>query len=127
MSSLSTQKFAWCLAIWGKPQYLVGAIATAHSLREVKTQYDIVLLYNGLDLAPFSLESTKLFDLIQEVPLLEIQAVPMPSKRQNQLYKGFFSTTVCTKWQCLLTFPMYVNVGVPTRVRNVERWQFSVV
>jgi hypothetical protein len=101
MSSLNTPKYAWCLAIWGKPQYLVGAIATAHSLREVKTKHDIVLLYNKLDLTPFSLKSTKLFDLIQEVPLLEIQAVPMPSKRQNQLYKGFFSTTVCTKWQCL--------------------------
>lgn len=105
---MSVPAHAFALVVWGPVKYLIGALATAHSLRRVGTRADIVLLYADMQL-PDSLLDCGLFDHIQQVQLWRIRVNPLRTERQRQLYGGEFSETANTKWW-VLTLTQYSKV-----------------
>lgn len=90
---------AWVFVVWGHPKYLVGAIAGAASLRQVRTCHRVVLVYANMKFDHKPL--LKIFDEIVEQPLLRFRVNPLRTKKQQELYGGEFSETANTKWQCL--------------------------
>lgn len=91
---------AWVFVVWGRPKYLVGAIAGAASLRQCGTVHRIVLIYANMKL-PVPRMLAGLFDEVREQPLLRFRVNPLRTKKQRELYGGEFSETANTKWQCL--------------------------
>jgi len=103
-------KFSWVFVVWGKDKYLVGAIVAALSLRKVNTQYDITLMYaldNDLStetINKLTQENTTehpLFNSCIKIPLQKITTIQPKTRRQQELYGGYFSQTSITKWSCL--------------------------
>lgn len=90
--------FAWVFVIWGNTKYIVGAVAAAYSLRLVGTRHKIILLYADLKI-PAGMD--KIFDKTISVPLLRFKVNALKTKRQQELYGGYFSETANTKWNCL--------------------------
>ena len=97
---------SWVFVVWGRPKYLVGAIAGAASLRQVKTVHRITLVYADMDVDVDIFRNLLkkhggLFDEIVEQPLLRFKVNELRTKKQRELYGGEFSETANTKWQCL--------------------------
>lgn len=94
---------AFVMVIWGKTPYLVGALTTAQSLKDVGTKNEIVLLYaqiNGIN--KYLDECKKVFDRIIQIDLYNNYSVIDPLlERQKKYYKGYFFNTVLTRWACL--------------------------
>jgi len=93
-------KYCYVFVVWGNPKYLVGALAGAYSLRKVKTQFDIVLMYGEMDL-PDIVINTELFDDVIKIDIVKIKTIEPRTVRQKELYGGYFSETIINKWSCL--------------------------
>lgn len=102
-SLILKKKGAWVLVIWGLSKYLIGALTTAFSLKNVKTKYPIILMVADMpDFKNFETICNKVFDSIVHIDLQRIKTIPPKTQRQKELYAGYFQETVITKWSCLL-------------------------
>jgi hypothetical protein len=95
-----TSPYAFVLVVFKDPDYLLGAMACAFSLKQTNTKSDLVLLVTP-DIPRERLElSAGLFHAIYEVPYLSLVTGKLRTERQREIYDSWKSVA-CTKWNCL--------------------------
>jgi hypothetical protein len=85
------------------PEYIIGALVCAKSLKNVNTQYPIICMITQdiLDLMPAAIEILlHTFDDIVLVPIIEHPVVEFKAIRQKEMY-GHWINKSFTKWNCL--------------------------
>jgi len=108
---------AWCMLVMLSPQYLIGALVCAKSLKAANTQYPIICMITQdiIDLEPNAFEILlTVFDDVVIVPIIDQGEVEIKSIRQKEMYSHWMSKSF-TKWNCLTlinknTGELYDNV-----------------
>lgn len=97
--SQQTANHAYVYSVFGNSQYLLAAIASAWSLKQVETRADIVLL--ATDISDEMIEWGKyVFDKIYSAPYLKICCKSLRTEKQRKRYESWMNIS-CTKWNCL--------------------------
>jgi hypothetical protein len=91
--------YIYCTLVFDNPEYVLGAITLAHSIRLTKSKYPIWCMYAGLNASSIKLLEMH-FDNIVEVPILEQNVPDMPSKKQQAIYGSWIKKSF-TKWNCM--------------------------
>jgi endonuclease IV len=91
-------KYAYVFLVMKGDSYVPGALVAGYSLRLTKTPHDIVCM-----VTPDVTERKKLgevFTRVVEIPYLEINAAPLRTAKQQEMYKSWMAQSP-TKWQAL--------------------------
>jgi alpha-N-acetylglucosamine transferase len=94
---------AWCMLVMLNPEYIMGALVCAKSLKNVNTQYPIICMITQdiLDALPTAIEIlSHVFDDVVLVPIIEHPVVEFKAIRQKEMY-GHWINKSFTKWNCL--------------------------
>jgi len=96
---MSTEN-AFVILVMGNPSYVIGALATAYSLRLTNTKHKIVCMATPDIYVKYKYVLSKVFDEVIRILYIKYDAGPLYSKKQHQIYKKW-SNISFNKWQCL--------------------------
>jgi len=94
---------AWCMLVMLNPEYIMGALVCAKSLKNVNTQYPVICMITQdiLDSMPTAMETLlSVFDDVVLVPIIEHPVVEFKAIRQKEMYSHWINKSF-TKWNCL--------------------------
>ncbi len=97
---ITPQKNAYVAVVWGDIKYLIGALAMAFSLKNIKTKYPIILMI-GEDMLYDENICKKVFDIIIPIQVTKFKCIPPKTAKQKEFYGGYFQETVMNKWKCM--------------------------
>jgi lipopolysaccharide biosynthesis glycosyltransferase len=95
------QKYAWSMLVMVNPEYLMGALVCAKSLKVQNTKYPIILMITEDMQQYINPIYNEIFDDIIEVPIIEHPTVEFKTERQKEMY-GHWINKSFTKWNCLI-------------------------
>jgi len=90
--------FVWLLMLGD--EYLAGALVSAWSFRKKATVHDLVVMVTP-DISQDARDILgKVFDVVVEVPYIEVKSTPMRTQKQSDVYNSWISKSY-TKWNVL--------------------------
>jgi lipopolysaccharide biosynthesis glycosyltransferase len=93
-------EFAYVLCVFNNPQYMLGAVTTAYSIKCTSPKYNIVCLVTP-DIPKSWVDlGIPIFDYILEVPYLTGYTLNMKTKKQQTMYESWKDMSF-TKWNCI--------------------------
>lgn len=96
----AVSRYAYVFSVFKDPQYMLGAIVSAYSIKCTDTKYNLVCMTTPDISNSWTDLAKQIFDDVITVPYIQGYTIDMKTRTQQKMYKGWKNISF-TKWNCM--------------------------